>query len=229
MVVVNIKPDVSTHHLKCLTVRAGDDYRLAASRYGRKGVRWLAGVDEAGRGPLAGPVVAAACLVPVAMELEGVRDSKLLSKSVRKRLFWSIIARSMVGIGFVGEQEIDRMNILQASLLAMRKAILQLAKTPDLLLIDGPFRVDLPIDQLPVIRGDQTFFSVAAASIVAKVTRDAFMEALDQKFPQYGFREHKGYPTPEHLAFLKECGPSPVHRLSFRPVMEAVTRSAVDV
>ena len=205
-----------------------DDHVLVESRFGKKGIRWIAGVDEAGRGPLAGPVVAAACLIPESVSLEGIRDSKMLSENTRKRLFWDIITRTLVGVSFVSERAIDQLNILKASLLAMRQAVLELPVTPDLLLIDGPYPIDLPIDQVPVIRGDQTFVSVGAASIVAKVTRDALMEALDLKFPEYGFRYHKGYPTAAHLASLKVQGPSPIHRMSFRPVAQIAEEFACE-
>ena len=173
-----------------------------------------------GRGPLAGPVVAAACLIPDFVHLEGIRDSKALSAKSRARLFWQIISRALVGIGVVSEQEIDQMNILNASLLAMRQAVLALPVTPDLLLIDGPFKINFPVKQVPVIRGDEKIVCIGAASIVAKVTRDAMMDRFDIQFPQYDFKAHKGYPTPNHLSLLKTHGPSPIHRMSFRPVAE---------
>ena len=178
----------------------------------------LAGVDEAGRGPLAGPVVAAACLIPETIHLEGIRDSKALSARVRRKLYRGIIAHTLVGIGVVSEQEIDRINIFNASLLAMKEAVLALSVTPDLLLVDGPFALHLPIHQIPVVRGDQKLISIGAASIVAKVTRDEMMNLYDLQYPHYGFRLHKGYPTHRHLSALEEHGPSRIHRMSFRPV-----------
>lgn len=184
----------------------------------RNGFRLLAGVDEAGRGPLAGPVVAAACLIPASVRLEGIRDSKMLSPTVRRKRYWEIIAHALVGVGVVSEHEIDRTNILKASLLAMREAVLALTVTPDLLLIDGPFTIDLPIQQVPVVRGDEQLISIGAASIVAKVTRDEMMCAYDLRYPHYGFKYHKGYPTQAHMAVLEAHGPSPIHRKSFRPV-----------
>ena len=184
----------------------------------QKGFRLLAGVDEAGRGPLAGPVVAAACLIPQSVYLKGIKDSKALNAEVRRKLFWKIISQTIMGVGVVGEQEIDRMNILNASLLAMRKAVLALSVTPDFLLVDGPFGIDLPLPQMPVVQGDAKLISIGAASIVAKVTRDEMMETYDREYPHYGFKYHKGYPTPAHIAALEEHGPSPIHRLSFRPV-----------
>ncbi len=191
----------------------------------QNGFRLLAGVDEVGRGPLAGPVVAAACIIPETVRLEGIKDSKALSAKARRKLFWKIIAHTLVGIGVVSEQEIDRINILRASLLAMREAVLALPVTPDLLLIDGRFGVDLPIRQVPVIRGDEKLISIGAASIVAKVTRDEMMQSYDLQYPHYGFRRHKGYPTRDHLAALDRYGPSPIHRLSFRPVERLVSVS----
>ncbi|MBI3999318.1 MAG: ribonuclease HII [Candidatus Omnitrophica bacterium] len=186
----------------------------------QQGFRLVAGVDEVGRGPLAGPVVAAACLIPRNVHLKGIRDSKALSAQTRRKLFWKIITRTVVGIGIVSEQEIDRMNILNASLLAMRKAVLALTVTPDLLLIDGHLKINLPIHQLAIIKGDAKLISIGAASIVAKVTRDEMMSSYDLQYPLYGFRNHKGYPTRAHIAALEEHGPSPIHRMSFQPVAQ---------
>ncbi|MBI4368521.1 MAG: ribonuclease HII [Candidatus Omnitrophica bacterium] len=183
-----------------------------------EGFCWVAGVDEVGRGPLAGPVVAAACLVSRSFHLEGIRDSKKLSPAKRKKLFWNIITSTLIGIGVVSEQEIDRINILRASLLAMRKAVLALSVTPDFLLIDGHLKLDLPLPQMPVVGGDEKLISVGAASIVAKVVRDEMMTSYDLEYPDYGFRSHKGYPTPAHLSALETHGPSPIHRMSFGPV-----------
>ncbi len=184
----------------------------------KQGFRFLAGVDEVGRGPLAGPVVAAACLIPAGVQLHGVQDSKKLTPEQRKKLFWHIISNTLTGVGVVHEQEIDRINILQASLLAMRLAVLALSTTPDVLLIDGPFKINLPLEQLPVIGGDAKLVSVGAASIVAKVTRDEMMDAYDLEYPHYGFRFHKGYPTEAHFAALDQHGPCPIHRMTFGPL-----------
>ena len=184
----------------------------------QEGFRLLAGVDEVGRGPLAGPVVAAACIILNPIRLEGIRDSKALTPRARRKLFWKIIANSLIGIGVVSEQEIDRINILNASLLAMREAVLALSATPDLLLIDGHLKIDLPVHQIPIVQGDAKVVSIGAASIVAKVTRDEMMEVYDLRYPHYGFKYHKGYPTRAHVAALEEHGPSPIHRLSFGPV-----------
>ena len=201
------------------------------SYFYERGIRWVAGVDEAGRGPLAGPVVAAACLVSSGVKFQGVRDSKALSPRVRKKVFWNVITQGMVAIGVADEAEIDRLNILRASLLAMRRAVLALPVTPDLLLIDGNFKIDLPLDQVAIVRGDARVLSIAAASVAAKVTRDEMMLRYDAQYPQYGFRIHKGYPTRAHRDALEMWGPSPIHRMSFRPVEEAsaarVQRSVV--
>lgn len=195
------------------------------SDFRKQGFRLLAGVDEAGRGPLAGPVVAAACLIPDSVRLEGIRDSKELSERERKRLFWQIIRKTLVGVGIVSEKVIDQINILNASLLAMREAVLALSVTPELLLIDGLHPVDLPICQLSLVRGDARFVSIGAASIVAKVTRDELMFEYDERYPEYGFRIHKGYPTPAHLISLERVGPSPIHRMSFGPVERWASQS----
>jgi len=185
----------------------------------KQGFRFVAGVDEAGRGPLAGPVVAAACLIPEGIHLKGIQDSKKLTPETRKELFWQIIRSTLVGVGIVNEQHIDRINILQASLLAMRLAVLALSSTPDVVLVDGPFKINLPIEQLPVIGGDEKLISVGAASIVAKVTRDEIMEAYHIQYPNYGFRFHKGYPTEAHVAAIDQFGPSPIHRMTFGPLL----------
>lgn len=202
-------------------------YARVESILHQEGFRLLAGVDEVGRGPLAGPVVAAACIIPYTVRLQGIRDSKALSPRARRKLFWKIISSSLIGIGVVSEQEIDRINILNASLFAMREAVLAISVTPDLLLIDGHLKLDLPLRQIPIIQGDAKIVSIGAASIVAKVTRDEMMEAYDLQYPHYGFKYHKGYPTPAHIAALEEHGPSPIHRLSFGPVAKVNLASKI--
>ncbi|HOW58803.1 MAG TPA: ribonuclease HII [Candidatus Omnitrophota bacterium] len=183
---------------------------------------WMAGVDEAGRGPLAGPVVASAVILFQPEVLLGVNDSKKLSSSQREKLY-SIIARSaLVGIGMVDERQIDELNIYEATRLAMKKAVLNLTHTPALLLIDGPMRLDLSIEQKGLIHGDQKSLSIAAASIVAKVFRDYWMHRLHELYPAYSFHQHKGYGTAAHMAALQTIGPSPVHRYSFTPVRECL-------
>lgn len=182
---------------------------------------WVAGVDEAGRGPLAGPVVAAAVILVRSETLAGIDDSKKLSARRREELYIKIARSSIVGIGFADEQQIDELNIYEATRVAMKKAVLNLPHTPTRLLIDGPMRLDLEIEQKGIIHGDGKSASIAAASIVAKVFRDHWMRKLHDLYPVYGFHRHKGYGTAEHMRALKENGPSSVHRQSFAPVREA--------
>lgn len=179
---------------------------------------WVAGIDEAGRGPLAGPVVAAAVIFLCKKPLEFLNDSKQVPPKRRELLFTQISRHALVGVGVATEAEIDAINIYQATRLAMKKAVLSLSRTPDLLFIDGNMRLDLPIEQRAIVRGDQKSASIAAASIIAKVFRDAWMEHLDRLYPAYEFAKHKGYGTPGHLDCIRRFGPSPVHRRSFAPV-----------
>jgi ribonuclease HII len=178
-------------------------------------------VDEAGRGPLAGPVVAAAVILLHPETLAGINDSKKVSAARREELYFRIARSGMVGIGFADEKQIDELNIYEATRLAMKKAVLNLPHTPARLLIDGPMRLDLALEQKGVIHGDGKSASIAAASIVAKVFRDHWMRKLHELYPAYGFHNHKGYGTAEHMQALKGKGPSPVHRRSFAPVREA--------
>lgn len=188
-------------------------------RFGRGERGLIAGVDEAGRGPLAGPVVAAAVIFRrKEVSLPGLDDSKKVPRERRKELFFQILSQAVVGIGAIGESVIDEVNILQATRLAMREAVLALSRTPTLLLIDGQIKLDLPLPQVSIVRGDGQSAAIAAASIVAKVYRDSFMEKLDPLYPDYGFARHKGYPTPEHLEALRLKGPTQIHRRSFEPV-----------
>ena len=182
----------------------------------------IAGVDEVGRGPLAGPVVAAAVILKSNHSLHSLNDSKQVSALRRQDLFWQILKSGLVGIGVVFESEIDSINIYQATRVAMKKAVLSLTRTPDQLLIDGNMKLDLPIAQKSIIKGDAKSASIAAASIIAKVYRDAWMEKMDDQYPDYGFKSHKGYPTPVHLQRLKEKGPVTIHRKSFAPVRELI-------
>lgn len=185
------------------------------------GYKVIAGVDEAGRGPLAGPVVSAAVVLPPNFDVPGINDSKTLSEKKREALFPVIQNQAIAfGIGMADHEEIDRINILQASLLSMKRAVEDLGLTPDYLLIDGKFTIDSTIDQRPVIKGDALSLSIAAASILAKVTRDRIMKDLDLRYPAYGFSRHKGYPTKAHKAAILTHGPCPVHRKSFRGVRE---------
>ena len=197
--------------------------RVAPYRYEgqawRAGLPRVAGVDEAGRGPLAGPVVAAAVVVTPEHRIRGVADSKLLTPERREALFAVIQQRALaVGVAIVDHETIDRVNILQATRLAMREALAQLAVAPDLVITDFVAVPDVPCPQKNLVDGDARCASVAAASIIAKVTRDRIMLELDTKFPEYGFARHKGYGTPDHLAALDRYGPCPVHRRSFSGV-----------
>ena len=191
-------------------------------RFREDGREIVAGIDEAGRGPLAGPVVAAAVIFRKKIFLPSLNDSKQVLPEERKALFWKIISHAIVGVGTVAEGIIDEINILQATRAAMKQAVLSLSRTPTLLLIDGPIRLDLPLRQVPLIDGDCKSAAIAAASIVAKVYRDSFMENLDGTYPEYGFARHKGYPTPEHLEVLRLKGPTKIHRKSFAPVANAL-------
>ncbi|MBU1863501.1 MAG: ribonuclease HII [Candidatus Omnitrophica bacterium] len=178
----------------------------------------IAGIDEAGRGPLAGPVVAAAVILPKNHTIEGINDSKKLTAKKREKLYHEILAYAQVGVGIVNEKIIDAINIYEATRLAMKHAVLDLAQRPEYLLIDGTMTIELPIQSMSIINGDAQCASIAAASIIAKVTRDELMCKLHIRYPQYAFNKHKGYPTKEHVALLSSFGVSPVHRLSFRPV-----------
>jgi ribonuclease HII len=177
----------------------------------------IAGVDEVGRGPLAGPVLAAAVVFPPGVFISGVTDSKQLTSKQRDSLFPLIKQKSMaVGLGLLGPQEIDRFNILQTSLTAMEKAIFHLNLKPDLILVDGNRPLNQPFVQKCLIGGDRLSHAIGAASIIAKVIRDRLMESWHFRFPQYNFFQNKGYGTQEHRAALKKYGPCPLHRLSFR-------------
>jgi ribonuclease HII len=182
----------------------------------QSGYRMIAGIDEAGRGPLAGPVVAAAVILPADYRHSEINDSKQLTPGKRERLHEVIKADALaVGLGVVEAFVIDRMNILQATLMAMREAVLDLSLPPDYLLVDGKNRIDVRTPQETIIRGDARSISVAAASIIAKVSRDRIMEIYHRQFPQYNFLKNKGYGTGEHREAILRCGPCKIHRLSF--------------
>jgi len=184
----------------------------------------VAGVDEAGRGPLAGPVVAAAVILDPARPLAGLADSKTLSAARREALAGQIRAQALAwALGRAEVEEIDRLNILQATLLAMRRAVAALAPSPQLALVDGNRCPELPCRAQALVGGDRRVAAISAASILAKVARDAEMVALDARYPGYGFAVHKGYPTAAHRAALVALGPLPVHRRSFGPVRQALT------
>jgi ribonuclease HII len=191
-----------------------------------KGYCLIAGVDEAGRGPLAGPVVAAAVILDKDILIPGIDDSKKLSEPRRESLYKKIEqSAAAYGVGIVKEDVIDNINILRASLEAMRLAILDLSMEPDFLLIDGLYVPDTNFPSEAVTHGDNLSASIAAASIVAKVTRDRIMREYGKIYPQYGFSRHKGYPTPQHLAALDEFGPCDIHRRSFAPVLKRLSQS----
>lgn len=201
-----------------------DLYRF--ERHARSGgYQLVAGVDEAGRGPLAGPVVAAAVILRPDHPIAGVNDSKKLTELQRERLFDQIMAEALsIGIGSSSPAEIDQINILQATRLAMLQAVQHLSPQPDILLIDGITTIDSPLHQQTIKQGDSRSASIAAASIIAKVTRDRLMLEYDHRYPQYGFGRHKGYGSAAHLAALRQHGPCPIHRLSFGGVRELVSQ-----
>lgn len=176
----------------------------------------ICGVDEAGRGPLAGPVCAAAVVLPRDLDIPGLNDSKKLTDKKRRELYDIITAQALAyGVALVDEKIIDEINILQATFLAMERAVAQLSVKPDLALVDGNREPSLPVPVKTVIKGDSLSASIAAASILAKVTRDRLMEELDETYPVYGFAVHKGYGTKRHYKALTEFGPCPVHRMTF--------------
>lgn len=181
-----------------------------------EGLEIVCGIDEAGRGPLAGPVCAAAVVLPRDLEIEGLNDSKKLSDKRRRVLFDEIIAQAVTyGIAFATEQEIDEINILQATFLAMRRALAQLSIQPSIALIDGNRETDFGLPVRTIVKGDSLSANIAAASILAKVTRDDFMLVQAKLYPEYGFDIHKGYGTKAHYEALRKYGPCPIHRRTF--------------
>ena len=183
-----------------------------------QGIQLIAGVDEVGRGPLAGPVVAAAVILPKACKIPGLNDSKKIPKYKHKEIYEAVLQNAIaIGIGIKDNQVIDQVNIYEATKLAMREAIGQLEPQPQHLLIDA-MKLDLPISQTSIIKGDANSLSIAAASIVAKVTRDQMMEEFDRKYPGYDFAQNAGYGTAKHLAGLDQLGVTPIHRRSFEPI-----------
>ena len=180
------------------------------------GLKVICGVDEAGRGPLAGPVCAAAVILPEHLEIPGLTDSKKLTDKKRRELFPIIKEQAIAyGIGLASEKEIDEINILQATFLAMERALGELSVKPDLALIDGNREKDFGIPVKTIVKGDSLSMNIAAASILAKVTRDDLMMEMAQTYPEYGFDVHKGYGTKAHYAALTQHGPSPIHRMTF--------------
>lgn len=192
-----------------------DMWRIEQSHFDR-GVQLICGVDEAGRGPLAGPVCAAAVILPPNVEIPGLNDSKKLSDKKRRELYPVIMEKAIAyGIAFADHKEIDEINILQATYLAMERAINQLSVRPELALIDGNRAKDFGIPVETVVHGDSLSASIAAASVLAKVTRDDYMMKMAEEYPGYDFEIHKGYGTKAHYAALTELGVSPIHRMSF--------------
>ena len=190
-----------------------------------QGFRNISGVDEAGRGPLAGPVVAAAVIFSPNIDIVDLDDSKKLSPKKREELFPEIQERAIAyGVAVIGHKIIDEINILQAARLAMKQAVDQLNPIPDLLLIDGNQKIESSIDQWAIVKGDSKSLSIAAASVLAKVTRDRIMDDYHKLYPQYAFNRHKGYGTKLHRTLIQEYGPCPIHRSKFKGVSEYINR-----
>ena len=208
-----------------------DDMLRYERYYRRKGAFFIAGVDEAGCGPLAGPVVAASVIVPVDFFDPKIKDSKLLSAGVREVLFEKILEKAIdVGVGLATNVEIDKLNIRNAVRLAMKRALFNLEVKPDVILVDGNFFnedfsfFNFKPKVVNIVKGDRKSFSIAVASIVAKVVRDKIMESYHSKYPQYNFKKHKGYPTKEHLLALEKYGVTEIHRTSYKPVREILCK-----
>lgn len=200
---------------------------LAMFRYEREaeveGLDIVAGVDEAGRGPLAGPVSVAAVILPKGLLLPHLNDSKKISAAVRDRLYDEIMEKAVcVKHVFVDEKTIDRVNILQATMNGMYEAVFGLTPQPQKVLLDAVELTGLPMPSLPIIKGDSKSASIAAASIIAKVSRDRLMDQYDKQYPEYGFAAHKGYGTSQHIAAIRKYGPCPIHRVSFEPIKSVV-------
>lgn len=209
-----------THQGELFSAEHPDNQKFEKAAYGN-GFTCIAGIDEVGRGPLAGPVMAAAVILPAGLSIIGVDDSKKLTHDKREKLFEIIMAQAIsVGIGTVSPVEIDRINILQATRRAMLMAAQQLSPQPDYLLIDGISTIDSTIPQKTIKKGDSLSISIAAASIIAKVTRDRLMVEMDATYPGYGFSGHKGYGSAAHMEAIRVLGPSPIHRLTFGGVKE---------
>ncbi len=191
------------------------------------GLSLVAGVDEVGVGPLAGPLLAAAVILPADVAIDGVRDSKKVSPKRREALFTEICNEAIAwSVGEVSAGEVDRLNPYQGALEAMRRAVTSLPRTPDHVLVDARTIPGIDPPQTAIVRGDASVYSIAAASIIAKVSRDRLMAGLDEQFPGYGFARHAGYGTPEHFRALEELGPCPAHRRSFAPVRERLRDAA---
>lgn len=206
-----------------MTKQITNDFITAVSAeayFSSCGYRCICGVDEAGRGPLAGPVVAAAVVFPKNVKVPDVKDSKRLSPAAREELFEEITKNAHTGIGEASPEEIDELNILQASLLAMKRAVDSLPLSPDMILVDGLYPLNGTVPSRAIVKGDARVKVISAASIIAKVTRDRQMIAYEKEFPGYEFARHKGYPTREHKLALKKLGPTSIHRQTFRGVLQ---------
>ena len=191
----------------------------------KEGYHLICGTDEAGRGPLVGPVVAAAVILPENFELEGLNDSKQLSEKKREKFFPIIKEKAIAyGIGIVDAKTIDEINIYEASRLAMKKAISEMKIEPDYVLTDAMPILDYPIPVKPIIHGDALSLSIAAASVLAKVTRDHILYELDKKYPEYELKNHKGYPTKRHLELLRKYGPTKEYRFTYKPVRDLISK-----
>ncbi|HVN88231.1 MAG TPA: ribonuclease HII [Candidatus Binataceae bacterium] len=191
----------------------------------REGVQVVAGVDEAGVGPMAGPVVAAAVIFEPEVFIKGVNDSKQLTAERREELFPKIQERAIaIGVGIAHPGEVDLLNIYWATMAASERALYAMGRKPDHVLVDGRLIPELKMPQTKIVGGDRKSFCIAAASIIAKVTRDRMMAEYDAQYPEFGFARHKGYCTPDHMAVLERLGPTPIHRRSFAPVWEAAQR-----
>ena len=186
------------------------------NKYTKLGYKLIAGMDEAGRGPLAGPVACAACIMPLDDIIDGVNDSKKLTEKKREELFDKIIEKAIAfKVSFVDEKTIDEINILEATKKGMNEAVSGLFVKPDFVLVDAVKGLDLDVPYLPIIKGDALSYNIACASILAKVSRDRLMVEMDKMYPQYNFKKHKGYGTKEHIECLKKFGKCPIHRNSF--------------
>ncbi|MFH2037328.1 MAG: ribonuclease HII [Candidatus Zixiibacteriota bacterium] len=214
--------------LEKLTNMLPDLSRIEQSLF-EKGYQYIAGVDEAGRGPLAGPVVAAAVILPIGIEIDGLDDSKKLSAKRRDILFDEIAASgAFCEVGIIDNDTIDKINILQASLMAMRKAVNSLKQKPEIILVDGTFTIpNVTIPQMAIVGGDRLCKAVSAASIIAKVTRDRIMDKYAELHPNFSFAQHKGYPTKLHLEELAEFGATDIHRQSYKPVIELTKQTLI--
>lgn len=215
-------------------VRKGEAERLYEltgyeRQFSAQGRRWIAGMDEAGRGPLAGPVVVAGVIMPGDFYIEGIKDSKKISEPRREKLYERIVEHAIEHhVSVIDEKTIDDINILNATRLGFETALEKFTQKPDFVLADAIDRLQVEVEYLPLVKGDDKVYSIGAASILAKVTRDRLMRQLDQEYPQYGFAKHKGYGTQEHIQAILHYGPCPAHRASFLTKILAGTQWAAE-